>query len=60
MTGKPLPEQCTRVPTDTRMDGERCDSGKIVAGDDNVHRCCLKLTHDGKHTCWCGRDWPAR
>ncbi len=57
--GKPMPEQCSRVPADTRMDGERCDIRKILE-DDKVHYCCLKVAHDNKHACWCGRDWPAR
>ena len=58
MTGKPLRERCPRVPDDTRIDGERCDGRNPF--DDNVHHCCLKVGHDGKHACWCGRDWTPR
>jgi hypothetical protein len=56
-TGKPLPKPCPRVPDNPHQDGEVCDGRKIVSGDNDVHYCRLKPTHDGPHACWCGREW---
>jgi hypothetical protein len=54
---KPLPEPCPRVPQVSEIAGERCGHRKILE-DNRLHQCFLKVTHNNKHACWCGQDWP--
>jgi hypothetical protein len=58
--GKPLPEWCPSVDFNAPW-SERCGIEKILdelrSQEGRRHRCYLKVGHDGRHVCRCGREW---